>query len=1036
MPSSIPAQREGPVVKRQKLNSVDRSKTVSRESRIFTPFRTIGLVSSTTVPFTSIPLGKTSFQITTSVGRCLETYDLKRGLNLVFLTRPQTPEDISATVAWKDRVFAAWGGSKQGGSQGLWVFKRGKKTEELVMPPDLDQPIKQVLIFGTWIVACCTTRIEIWKSATYEHYTTLFSTTVQKGGNELTGGICTMPTYLNKIFAGRKDGGVEIWNVNSGKLIYTVLPPGPKCGAVTALQPTPALSLLAIAYSEGPLVIQDIRRDKTVIHLNSSQSQVTSISFRTDEMGAGDDGRKAGVMATAGTETGDVTFWDLNEGGRVMGILRGAHNPPAHADAIVGGGISKVEFLPGQPVIVTSGLDNSLKSWIFDETPYSPVPRILHSRSGHAAPVTQLQWLPTDADGADAGGKWLLSAGKDRSLWGWSLRRDGQSTELSQGNIRKKARKMGILANVSLANEPSMTLEDLKAPEITCMASSLNRDGGMGANPGSGAVWQKGSNATKKQTDATQSGVTGWESVVTGHQDDKFARTWFWGRKKAGRWALETGDGGNVSTVTISPCGTFAVVGSELGGIDMFNLQSGLHRQRYPSKLTPAQARKLKIQMLDGTKPLSGFQPGLGKHTKAVTGIMVDSMNKNIISCSLDGKVKFWDFMTGNLVDEINWHPMAAIKDLRYHAPSDLIALTCDDLSIRVVDIETKKTIRELWGCQGAINDICFSNDGRWIIAAGRDCIIRVWDLPTGHMIDAIRTETPCTALAFSGTGEFLATTCEGQVGVNIWNNKTLFTHVPTRHISENEIAEISGPTVSGEGGQGVIDGAFEDDNEDVEDSAPMQSLDQLSTDMMTLSLVPKSKWQTLLHLDLIKQRNKPTEAPKLPEKAPFFLPSLEKPLPLTKAEEEKAVENIAEKSRIMKMDRFSSEGAFTVALRAGSESGDYTAFVDHLKTLSPSAADLEIRSLNPGEGDVESDELVNFVDALTSRLVQKRDYELVQAWMTVFLRLHSETITHDDRLVEALRLWKQHQESEGARLGDLVGYCSGVVAFMRNPRT
>ncbi|RDW77766.1 Utp21-domain-containing protein [Coleophoma cylindrospora] len=1036
MPSSIPAQREGPVVKRQKLNSVDRSKTASRQSRIFTPFRTIGLVSSTTVPFTSIPLGKTSFQITTSVGRCLQTYDLKRGLNLVFLTRPQTPEDISATVAWKDRVFAAWGGSKQGGSQGLWVFKRGKKTEELVMPPDLDQPIKQVLIFGTWIVACCTTRIEIWKSATYEHYTTLFSTTAQKGGNELTGGICTMPTYLNKIFAGRKDGGVEIWNVNSGKLIYTVLPPGPKCGAVTALQPTPALSLLAIAYSEGPLVIQDIRSDKTVIHLNSSQSQVTSISFRTDEMGAGDDGRKAGVMATAGTETGDVTFWDLNEGGRVMGILRGAHNPPAHADAIVGGGISKVEFLPGQPVIVTSGLDNSLKSWIFDETPYSPVPRILHSRSGHAAPVTQLQWLPTDADGADAGGKWLLSAGKDRSLWGWSLRRDGQSTELSQGNIRKKAKKMGILANVSLANEPSMTLEDLKAPEITCMASSLNRDGGMGANPGSGAVWQKSANATKKQTDATQSGVTGWESVVTGHKDDKFARTWFWGRKKAGRWALETGDGGNVSSVTISPCGTFAVVGSDLGGIDMFNLQSGLHRQRYPSKLTPAQARKLKIQMLDGTKPLSGFQPGLGKHTKAVTGIMVDSMNKNIISCSLDGKVKFWDFMTGNLVDEINWHPMAAIKELRYHAPSDLIALTCDDLSIRVVDIETKKTIRELWGCQGAINDICFSNDGRWIIAAGRDCIIRVWDLPTGHMIDAIRTETPCTALAFSGTGEFLATTCEGQVGVNIWNNKTLFTHVPTRHISENEIAEISGPTVSGEGGQGVIDGAFEDDNEDVEDSAPMQSLDQLSTDMMTLSLVPKSKWQTLLHLDLIKQRNKPTEAPKLPEKAPFFLPSLEKPLPLTKAEEEKAIENIAEKSRIMKMDRFSSEGAFTVALRAGSESGDYTAFVDHLKTLSPSAADLEIRSLNPGEGDVESDELVNFVNALTSRLVQKRDYELVQAWMTVFLRLHSETITHDDRLVEALRLWKQHQESEGARLGDLVGYCSGVVAFMRNPRT
>lgn len=616
-----------------------------------------------------------------------------------------------------------------------------------------------------------------------------------------------------------------------------------------------------------------------------------------------------------------------------MGILRGAHNPPSDSQATVGGGISKVEFLSGQPVIVTSGLDNSLKSWIFDETPYSAIPRILHSRSGHAAPVTQLQFLPSDADGADKGGKWLLSAGRDRSLWGWSLRRDGQSTELSQGNIRKKAKKMGILANATLDNEPSTTLEDLKAPEITCMASCLNRDGGMGSNAGSGTIWQKGKIAHKAPTDATVSGVTGWESVVTGHREDKYARTWFWGRKKAGRWAFETGDGGYVRSVAMSPCGTFAVVGSENGGVDMFNLQSGQHRQRFPSKLTPAQAKKLKLEQLqaleagvDGTsKPGKSFPRGMGKHKKAVTGIVVDSINKNIITCSLDGKIKFWEFGTGYLVDEINWNPLVAITGIRYHASNDLIALTCDDLAIRVVDTETKRTIRELWGCQKGINDFCFSNDGRWIIAASKDCIVRIWDLPTGHLIDAIRMETQCTALAFSGTGEFLATTCEGQVGVNIWNNKTLFTHVPTRHISENEIAAIAAPTVSGEGGRGMIDGAFEDTAEDDRDAAPMESLEQLSADMMTLSMVPKSRWQTLLHLDLIKQRNKPTEAPKVPEKAPFFLPSLEKPLPGSTAEAAKSVENLAETSRIMKMDRGMNEDAFTVALRAGSESGDCT---------------------------------------------------------------------------------------------------------------
>ncbi|KAG9240923.1 Utp21 specific WD40 associated putative domain-containing protein [Calycina marina] len=1036
--------QDGHVAKRQKLGTNDAPRTTRQESKIFAPFRTIGLVSSTLVPFTSVPLGRTTFQITTSVGRCLQTYDLKRGLQLVFLTRPQTPEVITATVAWKDRVFAAWGGTEKSGLQGLWVFKRGKKVYELELPEDLNEPINKIMIFGTWIVGCCTKRIEVWKSATYEHYTTLFPTSAPQGEHELTGGIVNMPTYLNKVFAGRKDGSVEIWNLSSGKLIYTLLPPMVDSGAVTALQPTPALSLLAISYSNGPLIIHNIRTDKTVLRFKggNAESPITSISFRTDDMGAGEDGRKPGVMATSGPHNGDVTFWDLNGGGRVMGILRGAHNPPSSAQATVGGGVSKVEFLPGQPVIVTSGLDNSLKSWIFDETPYSAVPRILHSRSGHAAPVTQLQFLPSDADGADKGGKWLLSAGRDRSLWGWSLRRDNQSTELSQGSIRKKAKKLGILANTTLASEPSTTLEDLKAHEIICMASCLNRDGGMGANAGSGHIWQKGQTAHKAPTDATVSGSTGWESVVTGHREDKYARTWFWGRKKAGRWAFETGDGGYVRSVALSPCGTFAVVGSKLGGVDMFNLQSGQHRQRFPSRLTPAQAKKLRLEQLQAlesgidvtSKPRKSFPRGMGKHQKSVTGIVVDSLNKNVITCSLDGHIKFWDFSTGNLIDEINWAPLVAITGIRYHASNDLIALTCDDLAIRVVDTETKRTIRELWGCQKSINDFCFSNDGRWIIAASQDCIIRVWDLPTGHLIDAIRMETQCTALAFSGTGEFLATTCEGQIGVNIWNNKTLFTHVPTRHISEDEIANISAPTVSGEGGRGMVDGAFDDAVSDTQNSAPMDSLEQLSVEMMTLSMVPKSRWQTLLHLDLIKQRNKPTEAPKVPEKAPFFLPSLENPLPVTASEAAKIDENKVERSRIMRMGGIWNGDAFTVALRSGSESEDYTPFITHLRTLPPSAADLAIRSLSSSTERNEQSELTSFIQALTSRLRARRDYELVQAWMAVFLRLHSDAISHDSEVVSALGEWRQCQEKEGRRIGELIGFCNGVVPFLRNP--
>lgn len=78
----------------------------------------------------------------------------------------------------------------------------------------------------------------------------------------------------------------------------------------------------------------------------------------------------------------------------------------------------------------------------------------------------------------------------------------------------------------------------------------------------------------------------------------------------------------------------------------MFNLQSGLHRQRFPAPLTPTQAKRLQAQQsLHGNAKNAAaaqhqWAKGLGKHSKAVTGLVVDNLNRTVISCSLDGTVK------------------------------------------------------------------------------------------------------------------------------------------------------------------------------------------------------------------------------------------------------------------------------------------------------------------------------------------------------------------------------------------------------------
>ncbi|KAL5332521.1 Utp21 specific WD40 associated putative domain-containing protein [Aspergillus crustosus] len=1022
-----------PLAKRQKKADPNAPQEGHRHTgpRIFSPFRTIGLVSPTSVPFTCARLGKSTFQITTSVGRCLHTYDLREGLKLVFISRPHTPRAITATFAWQDRLFAAWGDTGSLANRGIWVYKRGRKIASLEAPVELSDTIESLVVFGSWIVGCCGNSVKVWKNGTYEYYTSLTHTRSKSSGPKAhVTQICNMPTYLNKVLIGMSDGSVNIWNVKTGRLIHTIPPAVPNSGAVTVLQPSPILSVIAIGYQDGSITMKNVETNRLIFshQPQTPQSQaITSIAFRSDGVGAGEDGRQSGAMATACAASGDITLWDLNRGGRVMGVLRNAHRVSRHDP---GSGINHISFLDGQPVIVSSGKDNALCTWIFDEIPFSPVPRPLHSRRGHSDTLTTILFLPSSSDGSESAAKWLLSASKDCNIWGFSIRKDSQSAELSQGSVDQWAKRKG---DISLA-AGSGHLErqaNHRVSEATCIACSLNRDGGLGTNV-PGPVW-----SNPKSTDTSISNKTGWESIVTGHRGDKYARTWFWGKKKAGRWVFETGDETEVKSVAISQCGTFALIGSAGGSINMFNMQSGQPRQSYPSQKT-------------GNKLSTGTQLNSPtEHTKAVTGLAIDDLNRMVVSCGLDGKVKFWNFQSGLLVKELDWYPMTAITGLRYNSVSELVAFSCDDLSIRVVDMESKNIVRELWGCVGQINDFTFSNDGRWIIAASMDSVVRVWDLPTGHLIDIFRVSSTCTSLAMSPTGDFLATAHADGVGIGLWSNMSLFMPISTQSLIVDSPTDAELPTSSGEGGIGLLEAAFAQIPQPRDDDSPVLYAEQLSQDMLTLSMVPKNQWQMLVHLDLIKERNMPKEPSKAPERAPFFLPAPSGQDQPNHDASERANEMehsaAAQISRVARTKLSSmphTSSRFTALLRAGSLDGDFDPFILELKAMTPAKLELEIRSLDPQMNEGLS-ELSSFVLALTSRLVYKKDFELANAWMVVFLRVHSEVVAAcieseygcDSGLKDALGCWSRVQQAEVKRLAGLVGYCRGVVGFLRSSR-
>lgn len=65
---------------------------------------------------------------------------------------------------------------------------------------------------------------------------------------------------------------------------------------------------------------------------------------------------------------------------------------------------------------------------------------------------------------------------------------------------------------------------------------------------------------------------------------------------------------------------------------------------------------------------------------------------------------QFFDFHTAKL--EHTLVLPSAIVSILLHPDSGLLAVVCDDMVIRVVDIETRRVVRELGGFGGRVLDV------------------------------------------------------------------------------------------------------------------------------------------------------------------------------------------------------------------------------------------------------------------------------------------------------------------------------------------
>lgn len=411
-----------------------------------------------------------------------------------------------------------------------------------------------------------------------------------------------------------------------------------------------------------------------------------------------------------------------------------------------------------------------------------------------------------------ANGRHILSAGQDRAFRLFSVIQDQQSRELSQRHVTKRAKKLKLKA------------EEIKLKPVIAfdVAEIRERD---------------------------------WCNVVTCHMDTTQAYVWRLQNFVLGEHILSPcpENPTPVKACAISACGNFAVLGTAGGWIERFNLQSGISRGSYGD-------------ISEGNNYA---------HDGEVIGIACDSTNTIMISAGYHGDVKVWDFKGRAL--KSRWDIGCSLVKIVHHRSNGLLATVADDLVIRLFDVIALRMVRKFEGHTDRITDMCFSEDGKWLLTSSMDGTLRIWDVILARQIDAIQVDISITALSLSPNMDVLATTHVDQNGVYLWVNQAMFSGAVNfeSYGSGKQIVSVKMPSVSSEEGSQNDGDRATVKSQDVLDTSHFETSDQQIPDLVTLSLLPKSQWQSLINLDIIKERNKPIEPPKKPEKAPFFLPSI-----------------------------------------------------------------------------------------------------------------------------------------------------------------
>ncbi|KAJ0015630.1 hypothetical protein NQD34_009250 [Periophthalmus magnuspinnatus] len=739
-------------------------------------------------------------------------------------------------------------------------------------------------------------------------------------------------------------GDVIVWDVQSAE-IYQRLHFDPVTFDLSAMMhPSTYLNKVLLGSRQGPLQLWNLKTSKLLFSFSGWRCGVTVL----EQSPAVD-------VVGVGTATGRIIIHNIRLDETLMSFTQDW------------GPITALAFrTDGAPVLASCSPQGHIAFWDLERRQMTS--QLSHAHRGAVAGATFVHGEPmlVTNGGDNALRAWLMEEGGARLLRCRHGHSAPPTTIRHHGNDGKNILSAGLdgtLQSFSTVHERfnknlghgsinkkkekkkkhGLKHEELRLPPITTFCS-----------------------APCRQSD--------WDSVVSCHRGRGSASTWNYQRCTVGSHHLRAPDCGPSSEATavdITSCGNFAVIGWSCGGVGVFNLQSGLHH--------------------------GSFREGERAHGGAVRGVATDLLNQLTVTVGSDWLLRFWRFKSKKLEHELQLP--SSPSALCLHRESGMLALVLDDFSLLVVDMETRRVVRKFSGHSGKINDMAFSPDGRWLVSVSMDCTVRTWDLPSGSLVDCFLAGAAPVGVSLSPTGDFLATAHVDSLGVFLWTNRSLCGPVGLRPLPSDFQPSTE-----------ALPCARPDEEEEVmllEDDDAFVSREQLGAELVTLSLLPESRWKTLLQLDAIKKRNKPTAPPAAPAAAPFFLPTIPG---LTPQFNVPIATDAGAQSKVVTWGTLGQRSEFSRALEDAARTGAFALPVSLLKGSGPSLVSMEISDLSAEGG-------VAFLQMIDSMLQSGRDFDLAHGYLALFLKTHLRTVSRDPVAMEMLLRLSTHLEQVWAEL-------------------